>query len=269
MDLQDKMDLKDKTVVITGGATGIGLALAKACGSEGARIVIGETRENRLQEAVAELEALGISAKYLVCDVTQYDQVEALADLAFSTGEVALAVNNAGVGGGTGAVVDGSMDAVRQVMDVNFFGVWHGCKIFGQRLVEQGTPAAIYNTGSENSFFVAVPQNAAYVASKHAVYAMSDAMREEMPEFITVGMIAPGFVGSELIPESFRSAGMPTDEFAEIILPQIKAGEPYVVSHGYNQVRIDERYEALSSAYSRYAPRQDGDDKYDIRVLLG
>ena len=89
-----------------------------------------------------------------------------------------------------------------------------------------------------------------------------------MPEHIAVGMIAPGFVGSELIPESMRPMGMPVDEFAGIILPQILAGEPYVVSHGYNQVRIDERQTEITNAYQRSAPREKGDERYDVSWLL-
>ena len=89
-----------------------------------------------------------------------------------------------------------------------------------------------------------------------------------MPEYISVGMIAPGFVGSELIPEAMRPLGMPVEEFAAIVLPQILAGEPYVVSHGYNQVRIDERQSRIANAYQRSAPRTEGDDRYDVRVLL-
>ena len=157
---------------------------------------------------------------------------------------------------------------MQRVMAVNFQGVWQGCQVFGRRLMEQGTEAAIYNTGSENSFFVAVRHAAAYVASKHAVLGLTDALREEMPAHIRVGMIAPGFVGTPLIPEAMRPLGMPVDEFAGIILPQMLAGERYVVSHGYNQVRIDQRYELIRDAYSRYAPRQAGDERFDVRHLV-
>lgn len=202
-------------------------------------------------------------------DVTQLDQVEGFADFAFEAfGEVALVVNNAGIGQPRGSIIDVPMEDIRQVMDVNFFGVWNGCKVFGKRLTDQGTPAAIYNTSSENAYFVAVSNSASYVASKHVVHGMTDAFREEVPEFINVGVITPGFVGSEMIPEGFRGMAMAPDEFAAIILPQIRAGEFYVVSHGYNQVRIDDRYQAISDAFTKYAPRQEGDEKYDVRVLL-
>ena len=107
-----------------------------------------------------------------------------------------------------------------------------------------------------------------YVASKHAVLGLTDSLREEMPDYISVGMIAPGFVGSELIPEAMRPMGMPVDEFAEIIAPQRLSGEPYVVSHSYNRVRIDERQSQILDAYERSAPRVEGDEQYDVRVLL-
>lgn len=263
------LNIKDRTVVITGGATGIGLGLAKACGTKGAHIVIGEPRQTRLDEAVASLKAEGVNASAFPLDVADPNQLAIFAEQAFSAfGEVAMVVNNAGVGQLRGRVIDTPLEEMQRVMAVNFQGVWQGCQVFGTRLIEQGTPAAIYNTGSENSLFVAVMNSAAYVASKHAVLGLTDALREEMPEFIAVGMIAPGFVGSELIPEPMRPMGMPVDEFAAIILPQMLAGEPYVVSHGYNQVRIDERYQAISTADTRSAPRKEGDERYDVRVLL-
>ena len=263
------LEINNRTVVITGGATGIGFGLAKACGAMGARIVIGEPRQARLDEAVSTLTEAGIVASACTVDVTDSAQLARFADHAFDAfGEVALVINNAGIGQPLGSVLDTPVEAMHKVMAVNFEAVWRGCQLFGQRLLEQGTPAALYNTGSENSFFVAVSHSAAYVASKHAVWGLTDSLREEMPEHISVGMIAPGFVGSELIPEPMRPMGMPVDKFAGIVLPQILAGEPYAVSHGYNQVRIDERQEQIASAYSRAAPREEGDDRYDVRTLL-
>lgn len=263
------LELRERTVVITGGATGIGFALAKACGVQGANIVIGEPREARLAASVEELTNLGVNAKSFVCDVTQIEQVEAFADFAFAAfGEVGLVINNAGVSQANGALIDTSLDELHRVFNVNFFGVWNGCKVFGQRLSEQGTPAGLYNVGSENSHFVAVVDSAAYVASKHAVHGLTDALREEMAEPIVVGLISPGFVGSELIPKGARDLGMSPDEFAKIALEQIKGGEFYVVSHSYNQVHIDRRYKEMSQALATFAPRHEGDERYDVRFLM-
>ena len=220
------LDVADRTVVITGGATGIGFGLAKAFGTRGANVVIGEPRQARLNEAAAMLADNGIKARAIQLDVTDPEQLNDFAKQAFTAfGEVALVINNAGIGQARGAVVDTPVEELQRVMAVNFEGVWRGCQTFARRLIEQGTPAALYNTGSENSFFVAVSHSAAYVASKHAVLGLTDCLREEMPDYVSVGMIAPGFVGSELIPEPMRPMGTPVDEFAERVVPQILAGE--------------------------------------------
>ena len=81
-------------------------------------------------------------------------------------------------------------------------------------------------------------------------------------------LIAPGVVGSEVIPEPMRLKGMPVDEFAAISLPQMLAGEPYVVFHGYNQVRIEELHRQIADAYQKSAPRREGDERYDVALLL-
>ena len=263
------LELENRTVVITGGATGIGLGLARACGQRGAHIVIGEPRQNRLDEAVAILEKDGIAARAYSLDVTVAAELEAFAEQAFTAfGDVALVINNAGIGQQSGSVVDTSLEEMRRVMAVNFEGVWLGCKVFGERLIKQGAPAGLYNTGSENSLFVAIDNAAAYVASKHAVYGLTDALRAEMPDFIRVGMIAPGFVGSELIPEPMRVLGMPVAQFVEIVLPQILAGEPYAVSHGFNLSRITKRQQILADAYRAFAAASLEDDRYDVSSLL-
>lgn len=253
--------------MITGGATGIGYGLAKNLGQRGAAIIIAEPREEKLQEAVTELTALGVNAKSLVCDVRDFDQVESLADFAFAQGSVEFVFNNAGVGGGRGPIIDSDIEDLRAVFEVNFFGVWNGCKVFGQRLVEQGTPSGIYNTGSENSLFNAVPNIAGYQATKHAVLALTDAFREQMPEYVKVGLIIPGFVASDLT-QGVSHLAMDADTFAEKVITQVLAGEFYIVTHPFNMARIDQRYDEIRAAYEKYAPRYDGDEEHDVRSIL-
>ncbi len=262
-------DYRGKTVAITGGATGIGFALAKALGAEGANIVIGEPRADRLEAAVAELRAAGVSVESTPLDVADPQSVDAFADFAWEQfGQVDLAVNNAGISIGQSPLVDLPLEKLHQIFGVNVFGVWHGCAAFGRRMIAQGTPAAIYNLGSENSLFVAVPNSAGYVATKHAVLGMTEAFRLEMPDFITVGTIFPGFVGTEMIPEAMRGLGMAPDQFAETIIAQIRAGERFVVSHACNRDSITPRRDALDKAYDTYAPRYEGDDQYDVGKLI-
>lgn len=265
---QGKFELNDRNVVITGGATGIGFALAKGLGNRGCRIMLAETSEDRLNAAVESLRELNIDAVCQLCDVTRLEQVERLADRAWEVfGSVDMVFNNAGIGIGQVPIIDTPMEDLRAVFDVNFFGVWHGCRVFSRRLIEQGTPAGIYNTGSENSLFNAVPNNAAYLASKHAVLGMTDNLREQMPDFIHVGLIIPGFVKSGMT-ERVGHLAMDTDKFASIVLEQVGDGQFYIVSHAYNMAHIQHRYAEIARAYETYAPRYQGDEELDVRYLL-
>ena len=262
-------DFKDKVVVITGGATGIGFSFAKRFGQDGAKVVIAGRRQDRLEQAEAALADLGVKTRHFVCDVAKAGDIEALADFAWGAFDhVDVIVNNAGMGLERHTVLDTPDEELRHIFDVNFFGLWHGCAVFGKRFIDQATPAAIYNIGSENSLFNAMPLSAAYIATKHAVLAMTEALREEMPEFIDVGLICPGFVRSELGDPAVMAMGMDTDKYTAIAMEQIKAGEFFIVSHAYNIVRIDARHRQVADAYARYAPRYDGDDEFDARSLI-
>lgn len=262
------MNLNTRNVVITGGASGIGFALAKNLGARGCRIMIAEPDEQRLQAAVAKLTRLDIDAHYCICDVSDHAQVERLADTAWETfNRVDMVFNNAGVGIRPATVIDTDVDALKAMFDVNFFGVWYGSQVFGKRFLAQGTPAGIYNTGSENSLFNAVPENAGYLATKHAVLGMTDNLREQMPDHINVGLIIPGLVKSDLTARIGHLA-MDTDEFAEIVLKQIGDGKFYIVSHACNVAPIKDRYSEIQQAYADYAPPYEGDEKYDVRHLL-
>lgn len=262
-------NFRNKVVVIPGGATGIGFGFAKAFGAEGAHIVLAARREERLQQAVADLKDLGIEATYKVTDVSDAAQVEALADFAWAwKGHVDVIINNAGMMVPHAPVLDMPMEHFEAIFGVNFYSVVLGSKVFGKRFVEQGTPAAIYNVGSENSLFHGTPFNGAYVATKHSVFAITQSLYEELPDFIDVSLICPGFVMSELGPKENMEHGMPTDEFIEKAMPQIKAGNFFVVTHGYNMVPITERYEMLKTAFEAYAPRYEGDQQYDVRTVV-
>lgn len=260
---------ENKVVVITGGATGIGFALANRLGQEGAHIVVAEPRVHRLAEAVDKLRERGVTAQYFECDVTDPEAVEKLADFAWSEeGRVDVLMNNAGIASTPAKLIDTPLENLRQTFEVNVFGVWHGCAVFAKRMIKQGTPAAIYNTASENALFTAIRDSAAYVASKHAVLGLSDALRDEVPDFLHVGTIFPGFVQSELVPEAFLKYGMDTDYFAAVVVEQMRVNARFVVSHAYNMENLQVRFDAFSDAYATYAPRYDGDDEYDSAVVV-
>jgi NAD(P)-dependent dehydrogenase (short-subunit alcohol dehydrogenase family) len=263
------MDFAGKTAVITGGATGIGLALAKQIGAAGARIILFEPREDVLGEAAEGLKALGIDAKYLAGDVTDPAALEALADFAWAqNGRGDIIINNAGIGGPRGGVLDIDLAEARALYDVNFWGVWNGIQSFGKRYRKDGLPAAIYTTASENALFNALPSGgSAYVSGKHAVLGLMDALRREVENkaelaHVKLGVIIPGWVATPLS----RQMGMDADHFAETIFAQMQAGEYYLVGHSYNIVRLRERIAEIEAAYARYAPRYDGDEEFDVQI---
>ena len=210
---------------------------------------------------------MGIEASETYLDVTDLKSVENFAEFTIKCfGHVDMLINNAGVAGARGRIDKVDVVEAKKIFDVNFFGVWHGCAVFSKKMIDQGTKAAIYNLGSENSLFIAVPKSVAYVASKHSVFALSESLRNDLPDFIHVGTIFPGYVDTPLTSQA--EGGMDADEFAKIVKEQIKNEEHIIVSHAYNNVHIEKRNNEISSAYKKYAPRYDGDDEYDVKTIL-
>jgi len=262
-------DFTGKTAVITGGATGIGLALARQLGAAGAKLIIFEPREARLIEAVNELKNAGFDAQYVVGDVTRVEDLEKLADFAWAkNGRADILINNAGVSSPRKSVIKTDPMEARRVFEVNFFGVWSGISVFGKRFLEDGLPSAIYTVASENSLFNALPfGNGAYLSTKHAVFGLMDVLRREAHDNIQLGVIIPGWVLSEMS-EYGKDIAMDTDEFAAIIFKQMQAGEYYLVSHAYNAVRMEERHNEILEAFAKYAPRYEGDDEHDVQTIV-
>lgn len=257
-------DFAPKTAVITGGASGIGFELAKRLAGRGVEVVIADLPSETL-EKVNETSGIGGHS----CDVSDLAQVEALADAAFERFEaVDLVINNAGQGGVHGPLWEVDPGAARAHFDVNFWGIWNGCRAFAPRLIAQESKSAIYNTGSENSFFCAVRQTAAYIAAKHAVLGMTESFREDLPPNVHAGTIIPGWVFTPLGPERLMKFGMDVEQYVDIILPQILALRRFVVSHGYNEVRIAERMDELAQSYAEYALPADQDEVHDVRTVM-
>ncbi|MFZ9394932.1 MAG: SDR family NAD(P)-dependent oxidoreductase [Erythrobacter sp.] len=258
-------DFAPRTAVITGGASGLGLAIAGELAARGTTVMLADLPGERLERAVATIEgALGQA-----CDVADLAQVEALAEAAFAQlGEVHLVLNNAGVTGPNGRLWEVDPAEARAHFDVNFWGVWNGCRAFAPRLAAQAAPSALYNTGSENSFFCAVPRSAAYIAAKHAVLGLTESLREDLPPQVHAGLIAPGWVFTAIGPEQFMKLGMPAEDWARIVVPQLLARRRFVVSHGYNTVRIAERMDELEASYAAYALPPDEDAVHDVRLVM-
>jgi NAD(P)-dependent dehydrogenase (short-subunit alcohol dehydrogenase family) len=228
-------DLNEKVAVITGGASGIGYALARRFASEGARIVLGDIEASALDRAVAELRDNGATAVGIVTDVTDPAQMDALADAAVAEfGGVHVFCNNAGVGGG-GLSWEMPLSTWEWVLGVNLWGVIHGVRTFVPLLVEQ-SEGYIVNTASVAGL-VAAPFMGPYNASKHAVVGISETLHREfelMAPHVKVSVLCPGWVNTK-IAESARNrpehlqqeAGAASDaDVASVLRGFIEKGMP-------------------------------------------
>ena len=97
---------------------------------------------------------------------------------------------------------------------------------------------------------------------------MTESMREDLPNHVHAGTIIPGWVFTPLGPEEMMKMGMDVSEYAAIIVPQILARKRFVVSHYSNVRRIRQRMDELFNAYEGYAPRDAGDNAYDVRDVI-
>ncbi len=249
-------DLVGKTVVITGGASGIGFSMAQAFAAEGMKIVLADVEEQALDRAVGALAAGGTEAIGQRCDVSKFAQVEALAEAARSRfGKIHVLCNNAGVSI-TGPIFQMSLDDWRWVYDVNVWGIIHGIKAFVPILMEQGEEAHVVNTASLASFN-GTGDHSPYCSSKAAALSLSQSLYSEMIGFDTkvgVSVVCPGMVDTAINKswrnrpqedrpwsdresaheafvkgsEQFQKGGVSPDEIARVTIEAVKENRFYV-----------------------------------------
>ena len=198
-------DLQGKVAVITGGASGIGRAVAERAAAEGMKIVLGDIEEHPLKEAVDDLTSKGAEALGVVTDVAEATSVQALRDRALDRfGAVHLVHNNAGIGLG-GPIWEVSEEDWRWILGVNLWGVIHGIATFVPLLLEQGE-GHVVNTASIAGL-IAAPFLGPYNATKQAVVAISETLFKDLQAIgapIGVSVLCPGFVQTR-IAESERN----------------------------------------------------------------
>src|SRR5512134_171510 len=171
--------LAAKTAVVTGAASGIGLAIAKRLGAEGMRVVLADVEADALARAARELDGAGVETLAVPTDVASAQQVEALAQRATDAfGAPHLVCNNAGVFAG-GHCWEVSLADWKWTLDVNLWGVIHGVRSFVPRLLAHGDEAHVVNTASMAGL-MSNPFSGPYTVSKHAVVALSEVLHHEL-----------------------------------------------------------------------------------------
>ena len=189
------MDTYDgKVAFITGAAGGLGLALARALGQRGAKVMLADVDQQRLSAACNGLIREGVDAAHVVCDVSDADAVRLAATTTIDRfGKVHFVINNAGVslGGPTGDI---AIEDWNWIVNINLMGVVHGVEAFTPILAAQGEGGHILNPASMAGH-LAITGGAPYTATKYAVVGYSESIRQELaPQGIGVSVLCPGWV---------------------------------------------------------------------------
>jgi len=215
-------DFRDKVVVVTGAASGIGRALARGLAAKGAHLALVDVDEARLIEAAAELEGTGQRVSRHVADVGNRERMQALPDeVVAEHGGVDVLINNAGVSIGA-MFAEHSIDDAEWLLGINLMGVIYGCKFFLPVLLEAES-AHIVNVSSMFGIF-SMPGQAIYSTSKAGVRGFSEALWTELDgTSVSLTCVHPGGINTDVI----RSArGMKEDDKQRAVALQERFAMP-------------------------------------------
>jgi NAD(P)-dependent dehydrogenase (short-subunit alcohol dehydrogenase family) len=214
--IQQLFDLDGKTALITGGSRGLGLQLAHALGEAGARIMLSARKAGELEEAVGDLQAAGIDARWIAADCAKEEEIRKLADDTLQRmGEVDILVNNAGAAWGAPAE-DHPLEAWDKVMNLNVRGYFLLSQQIAKRSMIPRKSGRIINIASIAGLGGNPPdhQTLAYNTSKGAVITFTQALACEWGKYrINVNAICPGFFPSKMTQGTLDRIGV--DKLAE------------------------------------------------------
>lgn len=267
-------DFKDRVAVITGAASGIGLALAQHCVRVGMKVVLADVEAEALAKTEAEMKSAGATVLAVRTDVSQAKDIEALSQKTLETfGAVHLLCNNAGVATGGTAVWESSLTDWEWVIGVNLWGVIHGLRTFVPIMLAQDTECHIVNTASMSGL-ISFPRGAVYAVTKHGVVTLSEALHHELAERggkVKVSVLCPGLVKTRIVdcarnrPERLPATapmgpveaagwetlrqqmqtGMPPAQVADAVFQAIREERLYILTHPEGKDWIRTRMEDI------------------------
>jgi len=280
-------NLKGKTAFITGGASGIGLALAHACCEEGMKVVIADIRQSAIDEALATFTDKS-SVHALMLDVTDRKAFEKAADEAEAKfGNIHLLVNNAGIGCARGGLWEVSYAQTDVALDINLTAVLTGLQIFIPRMLKHGEGGHVVSTASKAAL-IAVPGCGLYNLTKQALISMTETLVSDL-QGTTVGasVFCPGPFKSSLgqtsgeiekiflenepgykEPEApkprpgfdmsaFERNTRPAQEAAVRILRGVKRNDLYIFTHSEFKKGFEDRVNAMLRAFPDEKPNEE------------
>ncbi len=262
------LNFEGKVAFITGGASGIGLGMARNFIAEGMKVVIADWNDDHLA-AVREEFAGSNAVHFIKLDVSDRQQMKKAAEETLSVfGKVHVVCNNAGVGGG-GAADDPEFDEWDRALSINLGGVVNGVKVFALIIKEQGEGGHIVNTSSMAGI-VPLPGLAAYSTAKYAVRGYTESLRLALaPHGIGVSCLYPGAVKTALFTtpdddgdapegeageflkklwEAMRKAMSP-DEIGAAVVKGIRENRPHILTHGEFIEEVMKRNRAMEAAF--------------------
>ncbi len=254
-------EFKDKVAVVTGGASGIGRAIAERFAAEGMRVVLADIEPGALEKAEADFRAKGATVLAVRCDVSNGTDVEALAKKTVDEfGAVHVVCNNAGVVPPGGALWERTEADWQWVLGANLWGVIHGVRTFVPIMLAQDTECHIVNTASAAGL-LSVPWLGIYNVTKHAVVTLSETLYRELAATnpkVKVSVLCPSWVVTDLVdadrnrppemqnPErektpqeeaieqavrGFVESGISTEQVAEAVVNAIREEKLHILTH--------------------------------------
>ncbi|MEO0438759.1 MAG: SDR family NAD(P)-dependent oxidoreductase [Pseudomonadota bacterium] len=270
------IEFAGKTAVITGGADGIGLDLARALGQRGMNIVITDIEAPQLAKAASALNDLGIQHHAVEMDVAVRSDWERTARETVDTfGDVHMLINNAGVSGGVGSIENLDEEGWRWCIDVNLMGTVYGANTMVPLMKGHGEPSWLINVASMAGMG-GVPLAGGYTATKAAVVAMTEAWSEELAASnIKVSVLAPAYVKTRIYlshrnrqarypmsiaptPEMMMIAkssatavtgGIEPSMLSDRLIEGLESGQLYIFTHPNYKSATDDRSAAIASAF--------------------
>jgi len=234
-----------RAAVISGGASGIGLAAAKRFAALGMKICLADLSQEALDQAVEQLS--GATIVTVPTDVSRWEDVQRLKDRAYAAfGEVAVLMNNAGVSAGGGPF--DHYESWQRVLSVNLWGVINGVHAFTQAMIDQGTPGAIVNTGSKQGI-TCPPGNTAYNITKAGVKVLTEGLAHALRNIegcqVSAHLLVPGstFTGMTARGRTEKPPGswMP-EQVVDFMVAAMSAGDFYIICPDNDVTRdIDNR----------------------------
>ena len=280
--------LREKVAVVTGAASGIGLAFCERFAAEGMKLVMADIEEGQLSAQVRRLEESGAEALGVRCDVRDSDDVAALADRTLERfGAVHVVCNNAGVAP-AGPMLHTTPSDWRWTVEVNLLGVAYGISVFAPLLVEAGE-GHIVNTASE----AGVATNSSlgmYCATKHAVVGLSESLYRELEGTpVGVSCLCPSLVktqifesernrddGAELLPsqvatlaplrEAIAAAGIPAEKVSGDVVDAILNDRFWIFPHETTPGVAASRFRDIESGANPSDPYADVELAVDIEL---